>query len=193
MKRVCIYCGSSPGLRPEYRRAAQELADAMLAQGLSLVYGGASVGLMGEIADRVLAGGGEVIGVIPKFLVDREVSHPNLSELHVVDSMHERKALMVDLSDAFIAMPGGFGTLDELFETLTWGQLALHNKPCGLLNVCGYYNPLLQMLDAMVSERFAHEKHRELLLSDTSPQGLLKQMLQSEPTPMEKWVDRDKL
>jgi uncharacterized protein (TIGR00730 family) len=173
MKKVCVYCGSSSGRRPEYGYAARSLAKALTLRGIGLVYGGASVGIMGEIADAVIAGGGEVIGVIPQALVDKEVSHNGLTELKVVASMHERKQVMMDLSDGFIALPGGLGTQEELFEVLTWSQLGFHEKPCGLLNVEGYYDMLCSFLDHAVDEQFVKTHHREMLLVEDSPEKLL--------------------
>ena len=173
MKKVCVYCGSRSGRRPEYSHAARSLAKALTRRGIGLVYGGASVGIMGEIADAVLAGGGEVIGVIPQALVDNEVAHNGLTELKVVASMHERKQVMMDLSDGFIALPGGLGTQEELFEVLTWSQLGLHKKPCGLLNVEGYYDKLCSFLDHAVEEQFVKTYHREMLLVEDSPEKLL--------------------
>ncbi len=173
MKKICVFCGSSSGRQPEYIEAAHKLANALTKRGIGLVYGGASVGIMREIADAVLSSGGEVIGVIPQALVDKEVSHKGLTELKVVSSMHERKAVMAELSDGFIALPGGLGTLEELFEVLTWSQLGFHNKPCGLLNVNGYYNKLSSFLDHAVDEEFVKMKHRELLLNEDNPGGLL--------------------
>ena len=173
MKKVCVYCGSSSGKRPEYRYAARSLAKALTLRGIGLVYGGASVGIMGEIADAVLADGGEVIGVIPQALVDKEVAHDGLTELKVVESMHERKTIMMDLSDGFIALPGGLGTQEELFEVLTWSQLDFHKNPCGLLNVEGYYDKLCSFLDHAVEEQFVKTHHREMLLVEDSPEKLL--------------------
>jgi uncharacterized protein (TIGR00730 family) len=152
MKRICVFAGSSAGVRPEYLRAAADLGTVLAARGIELVYGGARVGMMGAVAGAVLAGGGRVTGVIPQALVEKEVAHDGLTELRVVTSMHQRKALMADLSDAFIALPGGWGTLDEMFEILTWAQLGLHRKPCGLLNVSGYFDRLLAFLDALQSQ-----------------------------------------
>ena len=154
MKRVCVFCGSKPGAKAAYTRAAEQLGRALVDRGLALVYGGANRGLMATIADTVLAAGGEVIGVIPDAMVSREVAHHGLSDLRVVASMHERKALMTELSDAFIALPGGYGTLDELFEAAAWRQLRIHHKPCGVLNVEGFFNPLLAYLDNAVTEGF---------------------------------------
>jgi len=173
MKKVCVYCGSSSGRRPEYSYAARSLAKALISRGIGLVYGGAGIGIMGEIADAVLAGGGQVIGVIPQMLADKEVAHDGLTELKIVGSMHERKQVMMDLSDGFIALPGGLGTQEELFEVLTWSQLGLHTKPCGLLNVEGYYDKLCSFLDHAVEEQFVKSHHREMLLVEQSPEKLL--------------------
>lgn len=181
MKRVCVFCGSSAGLRADYTQAAEALAAAMVRRRLGLVYGGGNVGLMGKIADAMLKAGGEVIGVIPQSLVAREVAHRGLTELRVVDTMHQRKALMNELSDAFIAMPGGFGTLEEFFEIVTWSQLGLHRKPSGLLNVCGYYDRLLGMMDHAVTERFVRPSHRDLVIADTDPDQLLQRLADFRP------------
>jgi uncharacterized protein (TIGR00730 family) len=189
MRRVCIYCGSSSGQNPIYTDAARALATRLVDRGLGLVYGGGHVGLMGVIADAVLAAGGEVIGVIPQRLVDAEVAHLGLTSLEVVDSMHQRKARMAELSDAFIALPGGFGTLDELFEILTWAQLGLHGKPCGLLDVGGYFAPLVQWVDHAVAEGFVRPRHRELLMLDEDADRLLDRLGEHEPVAISKWAD----
>jgi uncharacterized protein (TIGR00730 family) len=181
MKRVCVFCGSSAGLRADYTHAAEALAAAMTQRRLGLVYGGGNVGLMGKTADAMLKAGGEVIGVIPQSLVAREVAHRGLTELRVVDTMHQRKALMNELSDAFIAMPGGFGTLEEFFEIVTWSQLGLHRKPSGLLNVSGYYDRLLGMLDHAVTERFVRPSHRDLVIADTDADRLLQRLAEFRP------------
>ena len=191
MKKVCVYCGSSPGKRPEYTEAARRLARELTKRDMGLVYGGASVGIMGEIADAVLSDGGEVIGVIPQALVDKEVSHSGLTELKVVNSMHERKAIMADLSDGFITLPGGLGTLEELFEVLTWSQLGFHKKPCGLLNVNGYYEKLRAFLDYAVEEQFVKTSHRDMLLVEDSPERLLALMEAYQPPLVEQWIGRD--
>jgi len=189
MKRICVFCGSSPGAQPEYEQAAQELGRVLAARNLGLVYGGGSVGVMGAIADAVLQEGGEVIGVIPKKLAQKRVAHPNLSKLHIVGSMHERKALMADLADAFIALPGGIGTIEEFFEVLTWAQLSIHRKPCGLLDVCQYYRKLLDFLDHAVSQRFLKQEHRAMVLVAETPEILL-QKLQSYQVPqVDKWME----
>lgn len=171
--RICVFCGSAPGATPVYREAADELAVSLVDREIELVYGGASVGTMGALADAVLRAGGRVIGVMPQHLVDREVAHHGLTELRVVRSMHERKALMAELSDGFISLPGGLGTLDEMFECLTWTQLGLQSKPIGLLNVRNFYGKLLEFLDHAVVEGFIRRAHRELLLAASSPGALL--------------------
>src|SRR6202142_2067329 len=173
MKRICVFCGSSQGSRPEYRAAAEEMGAELVRRNIGLVYGGGNVGLMGIIADAVLKAGGEAQGVIPEHLLALEVGHNGLTRLHVVRSMHERKALMADLSDAFIAMPGGFGTLEEFCEVVTWSQLGLHAKPCGILNVLGYYSRLLGMFDHAVEERFLKPENRALVLARESAPELL--------------------
>ena len=188
MKRVCVFCGSNAGIREEYRIAAQTLAEALARRGLGLVYGGGNVGLMGILADSMLQAGGEVIGVIPHSLVAKEVAHHGVTELRAVDTMHQRKALMNELSDAFIALPGGFGTLDEFFEILTWAQLGIHSKPSGLLNVSGYYDSLLAMLDHAVNERLLRPAHRELVIVDTDPDALLQRLTSGAPAQAGKWV-----
>ncbi len=173
LHRVCVFCGSSPGRSPSHLQAATAFGQALSTRGLALVYGGGGVGLMGALADAVLAAGGEAIGVIPQGLLEREVGHRGLSELHVVDSMHTRKRTMAELSDAFVALPGGLGTLEELFEVLTWAQLGIHAKPCGLLDVGGFYAPLLAVLDHMEREQFIRREHRALLRVETSIDALL--------------------
>jgi uncharacterized protein (TIGR00730 family) len=190
VRRVCVYCGSSVGENPIYRETARGVGELLAASGMGLVYGGGNVGLMGVIADAALAAGGEVVGIIPGDLVRREVGHPGLTELHVVSTMHERKALMADLSDAFLALPGGMGTLDELFEILTWAQLGIHTKPCGLLNVNGYFDPLIAMLDHLVGERFLRPEHRALALVDDDAARLLARFAEYEAPRVEKWLDR---
>ena len=191
MKRICVFCGSSPGSRPEYRRAAQEMAAELVRRNIGLVYGGGNVGLMGELADAVLKADGEVQGVIPEQLMAREVGHKGLTKLHVVRSMHERKALMADLSDAFVAMPGGFGTFEEFCEAVTWSQLGLHAKPCGLLNTLEYYSPLLRMFDHAVEERFLKPENRALVLARNQPAELVQALEEWRPTLVEKWLDRE--
>jgi uncharacterized protein (TIGR00730 family) len=173
VKRLCVFAGSRPGADPAYRQAAVDLARQLVDRELTLVYGGASVGLMGIVADAVLAAGGDVIGVIPQALMDREVAHPGLSELRVVGSMHERKALMGELSDAALALPGGLGTFEELLEWATWSMLGIHAKPCGLLNIGGYYDPLAAMLERAVSQSFLTPKYRDVVLVENEPGSLV--------------------
>jgi len=189
-QRVCVFCGSSPGARPAYAAAAAALAGHLAAQRISIVYGGSNVGLMRVVADTALAAGGEVVGVIPRSLVAREVAHEGLSELRVVESMHERKALMAELSDAFIALPGGFGTLEEFCEILTWTQLGLQRKAAGLLNVEGYYDPLLKLFDDAVSEQFVKPAHRRMVIADREPALLLEKLLSWQVPTEDKWIAR---
>ena len=191
LSTVCVFSGSSPGARPAYAAAAAALGTEIADRGMRVVYGGASVGLMGAVADAALAAGGEVVGVIPQHLVDREVAHPGLTDLRVTGSMHERKALMADLSDGFVALPGGLGTLEELAEILTWSQLGLQSKPCGLLDVEDFYAPLLAFLDHTVTERFVSEQHRALVLSADRPGPLLDRLQDWQPDrAVSKWVER---
>jgi uncharacterized protein (TIGR00730 family) len=190
MKRLCVYCGSRPGSQPDYTEAAENLARALVRRKIEVVYGGASVGTMGVLANTVLAEGGHVIGIIPQTIVDREVVHRGLSDLRVVTSMHERKVLMAELSDGFIALPGGLGTLDEVFEILTWGQLGLHQKPCGLLNIRDYYRGLIDFLDHAVAERFITDVHRAMLLVEEEPERLLEHFERYQVPAVAKWVDR---
>ena len=191
MKRICVFCASSFGSRPEYRAAAEGLGAELARRKIGLVYGGGNVGLMGALADAVLKAGGEAIGVIPKHLMEREIGHERLTKLHVVGSMHERKALMADLADGFIALPGGFGTLDEFCEILTWAQLGLHTKPCGILNVLGYYTPLLAMFDHAAEERLLKLENRRLVLARDSVEELFRAMEEWRPMQVEKWLDRE--
>jgi uncharacterized protein (TIGR00730 family) len=191
MKRICVFCGSSSGSRPEYGAAAEELGAELVRRTIGLVYGGGKVGLMGVLADAVLKAGGEAVGVIPEHIMSREIGHKGLTKLHVVHSMHERKALMADLSDAFVAMPGGFGTLEEFCEVVTWTQLGLHAKPCGILNVRRYYSPLLAMFDHAVEERFLKPENRALVLARESPSELLRALDDWRPLHVEKWLDRE--
>jgi uncharacterized protein (TIGR00730 family) len=190
MQRVVVFCGSSPGARPEYVAAATIVGRLLAQRGVGVVYGGASVGLMGAVADGALGAGGEVIGVIPQRLVDREIAHRELTELRVVATMHERKALMAELSDAVVALPGGTGTLDELFELFTWGQLGLHQMPIGLLDVAGYWQPMLVFLRHAVTERFLRAEHLETLLVDPDPATLLARLAAARPVAVDKWLDR---
>lgn len=191
MKQVCVFCGSSLGAQPGYAEAARQLGRGLAERGLGLVYGGAREGLMGKVADGALEAGGRVVGVIPTSLQSREISHTGLSELHVVGSMHERKALMADLSDAFIALPGGIGTLDELCEIITWAQLGLHQKGIALLNISGYYDPFIQFLDHTVREGFIKASQRKRLLVDSDPDSLLDFLLTYRPPATNKWMDAD--
>jgi uncharacterized protein (TIGR00730 family) len=191
LRSVCVFSGSSPGARPSYTETAAALGREVATRGMRLVYGGASVGLMGAVADAALAAGGEVVGVIPQHLVDREVAHDGLTELRVTGSMHERKALMADLADGFVALPGGLGTLEELAEILTWSQLGLQSKPCGLLDVEGFFDPLLAFLDHTVAERFVSTEHRALVLAADRPDALLDLLAGWRPgVPGAKWLDR---
>ncbi len=190
MKRLCVYCGSRPGGRYDYAIVARQLARAMVNKNIELVYGGASVGIMGKIADAVLEEGGKVIGIIPKGLFVKEVAHTGITKLMEVSSMHERKSLMAELSDGFIAMPGGYGTIEELFEIITWSQLGIHNKPCGLLNVCNYYDNLIEFLDNAVSEQFINEINRAILLVDECPDALLEKFEAYKVPETEKWIDQ---
>lgn len=181
IKSICVFCGSSRGAKPDYIEASQQLAQSMAKQGITLVYGGAHVGIMGAIADELLKLGGKVVGVIPEALVDMEVAHDGLTELHVVSDMHERKARMADLADGFISLPGGLGTLEEMFEVLTWSQLGFHSKPCGLLNVCGFYDDLLRFLDNANEQGFMRREHRQLLLDDAIAERLVNRLISYEP------------
>ena len=187
MKRICVNCGSSRGFDPCYLDMARRLGQALIGRDLELVYGGADVGLMGEVADTVLNAGGSVIGVIPRSFAHK-VSHQGLTKLHIVDSMHERKTLMFDLSDGFIALPGGFGTLEEVSELLTWAQLGLHKKPCGLVNVGGYFDLLLAFLDNAVSKGFMKREHREMLMVSECPEEMLERFKSYSAPNVEKWV-----
>ena len=187
MKRICVNCGSSPGFDPSYMEMAHRLGQALLDRNLELVYGGADVGLMGEVADTVLKAGGSAIGVIPKSFAQK-VSHDGLTELHVVESMHERKGMMFDLSDGFIALPGGFGTLEEVLELLTWAQLGLNMKPCGLLNAKEYFNGLLSFLDHSMAEGFIRQEHRDMLLVTATPEDMLDRFESYRAPDVEKWV-----
>ena len=190
MKNLCVFCGSSFGSDTKYAQAAEHLGTIIAERNLGLVYGGGRVGLMGEIADTVIKAKGHVIGVIPKQLHEREVSHNGISDLRVVDSMHERKALMAELSDGFIAMPGGFGTIEEIFEVITWAQLNFHNKPCGLLNINGYYDNLIKFMDNAVKEKFIEPENRAMILIDEEPETLLEKMMNYAPPKVDKakWV-----
>src|SRR5579872_2106507 len=186
-KRICVFCGSSTGVRPAYAQAAESLGELLAERKIGLVYGGGKVGLMGKVADAVLACGGEAIGVIPQSLMRKEIAHAGLTELKVVASMHERKALMAELADAFIALPGGFGTFEEFCEVVTWTQLGLHRKPCGIMNVDGYYDHLLGLFDHAVNERFLRPANRTIAIARAHPEELLQAMLAAELPQVEKW------
>jgi uncharacterized protein (TIGR00730 family) len=190
MKRLCVYCGSNPGSQPDYAEAAKKLARALVERKIEVVYGGAGVGLMGVLANAILAQGGHVIGIIPQTLVDKEVAHPGLSDLRVVKSMHERKMLMAELSDGFIALPGGLGTIEELFEVMTWALLGLHQKPCGLLNIRDYYRSLIDFLDHATAEKFINDIHRAMLLVEEQPERLIERFERYRAPSVAKWVDR---
>ena len=191
--RICVYCASNDGVRPTYLAAARALGALIARHGSTLVYGGGRTGLMGAVADSALASGGHVVGVMPHGLVEREVAHRQLSALHVVDSMHERKAMMVEMADAFITLPGGLGTLEELFETWTWAQLGVHGKPVGLLDVDGYWQPLLQMMDHIEREGFLRAAPREFLVVDVDAERLLQRLEQFESPPVRPWSRRSEL
>jgi len=193
IKRVCVYCGSSSGNNPAYSLAAKHLANAMCERGIGLVYGGAAVGIMGAVADAVLAGGGEAIGIIPKSLAVKEVAHEKLSQLHVVASMHERKAMMAELSDGFVALPGGWGTLEEIFEILTWAQLGFHEKPCALLNIEGYYDNLIRFMENSFEQGFVNELCRPMLIKSNDPGALLDGFATYSAPRVRKWMGEDEL
>ena len=193
LARVCVYCGASAGHDPAYRRAAERFGAALVRRGIALVYGGGSVGIMGALADAVLAAGGTAIGVIPRALMERELAHQRLTELHVTASMHERKALMAELADAFVALPGGIGTLEELFEIWTWAQLGLHGKPCGWLDVNGYYGKLAAFLDLAVEQGFVQARDRARLLTAAEPDELLAALAAYRAPHTERWVRREEL
>ena len=191
MKRLCVFCGSSPRARPANVAMALALGRLLADRGIGVVYGGASVGLMGAVADGALAGGGEVIGVIPRALAVKEIAHTSLTELHIVETMHERKALMSELSGGFVALPGGIGTLEEIFEAWTWGQLGIHQKPVGILDVRSYYASLLAFLDDALAQRFVKPEHRAQLVTATEPDELLEKMLAWKPLVVAKWMTEE--
>jgi uncharacterized protein (TIGR00730 family) len=188
LRRVCVFCGSSSGNRDDYRTATTALAAELIRRGIGVVYGGACVGLMGLLADEVLARGGEVIGVIPGAMVDREIAHRGLTDLRIVDSMHERKAMMAGLADAFIALPGGFGTFEEFCEAVTWTQLGLHQKRCGLLNVAGFYDPLLALFDRAVADGFLKPENRAIVTAEAEPPALLDRLSLAPERAEPKWI-----
>lgn len=190
MNSICVFCGSSVGDDEIFAGEARRLGATLVQSGLALVYGGGSVGLMGVLADAVLAAGGHVIGVIPRMLWEREVGHRGLSDLRIVETMHERKALMAELSDGFIAMPGGIGTFEEFFEVWTWAQLGVHRKPCALLNTAGYFDPMLDMIDVMIRRCFLKPEYRDMVLVETEPSALLTRMGAYVPPTVGKWIDR---
>jgi uncharacterized protein (TIGR00730 family) len=189
IRRLAIFCGSNPGVRPDYVEAACSLGSLLAQRGIGVVYGGSNVGLMAALADAMADALGDVIGVIPRMLVDREVANTTLSDLRIVDSMHQRKAMMAELADGFIALPGGIGTLEEFFETWTWAQLGMHAKPCGLLNVAGYFDPLLEFLDHAVTERFVRDVHRAMVVVESDPAALLARFESYEPPRVVKWIN----
>ncbi|HYG41481.1 MAG TPA: TIGR00730 family Rossman fold protein [Bordetella sp.] len=189
LQNICVYCGSNGGRIPAYADGARELARELVRRDIGLVYGGASVGIMGIVADAVMAEGGRVIGIIPEPLMRKELGHGGLTELHVVQSMHERKTMMAERSDGFVALPGGAGTLEEIFETWTWAQLGMHQKPCGLLNIAGYYDQLAGFLDHSVQESFMRAEHRAMLVVESQPAALLDRYAAYQPPTVSKWID----
>jgi len=193
IRRICVYCGSSPGKNPAYALAAAHLAEEMRRRDIGLVYGGAAVGVMGAVANAMLEAGGEAIGIIPKSLAVKELAHANLTELHVVASMHERKAMMAELADGFIALPGGWGTLEEIFEILTWAQLGFHDKPCGLLNIDGYYDGLIGFLENSFEQEFVNQLFRPMLMTAEEPSSLLRQFANYKAPRVQKWMGEDEL
>jgi len=188
IKRIAVFCGSSSGARPAYVAAARAFGRLLSERGIGVVYGGSNVGLMAALANEVLDNNGEIIGVIPRLLVEREVAHRELADLRIVESMHERKALMAELSDAFVALPGGIGTLEEFFEVWTWAQLGVHDKPCGLLNIAGYFDGLLSFVDRAVEEKFVRDAHRAMLIVEEEPRRLLERFDSYEPPRVKKWI-----
>jgi uncharacterized protein (TIGR00730 family) len=189
IRRLAVFCASNPGARAEYVEAARAFGRLLARRGIAVVYGGSTVGLMAALADSVGDELGDIIGVIPRMLVEREVANTALSDLRVVDSMHARKALMADLADGFVALPGGIGTLEEFFETWTWAQLGMHTKPCGLLNVAGYFDPLLEFLDHAVEEKFVREAHRAMVIVESDAEKLLERFESYEPPRVVKWIN----
>jgi uncharacterized protein (TIGR00730 family) len=190
MKRLCVFCGSSHGNSPSFTAAAHELGKALAVRGIELVYGGSHVGLMGVLADSTLAHGGKVIGVLPRFMADKELAHPKLTQLHLVDTMHERKQLMAELAEGFVALPGGFGTLEEIFEAITWGQLHLHAYPCALLNVAGYYDSLVEFLRDSVAKGFVRQEQFDSLIVAPGVDELFQRFATFQPEKSEKWIPK---
>ncbi len=190
-KRICVFCGSSHGANSVYAAAARKTGEELARRKIELVYGGGNVGLMGVLADAVLAGGGHVIGVIPEALMAKEVGHRGLPDLRIVKTMHERKALMAKLSDGFVALPGGMGTFEEFFEIITWAQLGMHSKPCGLLNVNGFYNPLMALVDHAIEERFVKVKQRDLIMVEPEFDALLERMAREHIPHEPKWITKE--
>jgi uncharacterized protein (TIGR00730 family) len=193
MKRVCVFCGSSVGSRPVYSEAARQMGTLLAKKGIAIVYGGGNVGLMGVLANAALAAGGEVIGVIPSVLADREIAHQGLSDLRIVDSMHTRKAMMAQLADAFVALPGGVGTFEEFFEAVTWTQLGLHRKACGLLDVDGFYSPLIDFINRAVGEGFIKPEHRTAVVADPEPDRLLNKLANVVVPDLPKWITKEEV
>jgi uncharacterized protein (TIGR00730 family) len=189
IRRLAVFCGSNPGARPAYLEAAHKFGRLLAERGIGIVYGGSSVGLMAALADSALDDLGDVIGVIPRVLVEREVANTSLTDLRVVDSMHQRKALMAELADGFVALPGGIGTLEEFFEVWTWGQLGMHAKPCGLLNISGYFDPLIAFLDHAVEEKFVRDVHRSMVIVESDPEMLLERFAAYVPPRVVKWIN----
>jgi len=189
IRRLAIFCGSNPGARPDYVDAAHAFGRLLAQRGIGIVYGGSNVGLMAALADAMMDEFGKIIGVIPRMLVEREVANTALSDLRIVESMHERKAMMAELADGFVALPGGIGTLEEFFETWTWGQLGMHTKPCGLLNVAGYFDPLLKFLDHAVAEKFVRDVHRAMVVVESDPAALLARFESYDPPRVVKWLN----
>lgn len=193
MRSVCVFCGSSVGGNPAYIEGARKTGRLIAERGMTLVYGGGNIGLMREVADSAIAGGARVIGVMPGSIVEKEIAHKEITKLHIVDSMHERKALMAQLSDGFIALPGGFGTLDEMFEIMTWNQLEIITKPTGMLNINGFFDHLIAHINHAVAEKFVRPEHQDNLIVDTDPKRLLERMMDFNPKAAEKWIDRLKV
>ncbi|MSU58063.1 MAG: TIGR00730 family Rossman fold protein [Pedosphaera sp.] len=193
MKRLCVFCGSSHGNSPAFTAAARELGEAIAARGIELVYGGSHVGLMGVVADAALARGGKVIGVLPRFMADKELAHPKLTQLHLVETMHERKQLMAELAEGFVALPGGFGTIEEIFEAVTWAQLHLHEFPCGVLNVDGYYDSLVEFLRVSVAKGFVRQKQFESVIVASSVDEMFRRFATFKPEKSEKWILKGKI